>query len=177
MSTPTPIDEVRIGSVKATIWQNQVGDDGAIRLQRHLRTALPLRRRRQVEDHPELRPQRPARALQAGRPGPHPHLRAAREARGRRRLEHRLRRRRPRPSPAFGRLQGPVPIRRGRSRQGSGTRVAERTTHCSVAANVAERWRPMDPFVLAGRRTRVAGQRTMLRQPGRQLAAQSRVSW
>ena len=31
MSTPTPIDEVRIGSVKAAIWQNQVGDDGAIR--------------------------------------------------------------------------------------------------------------------------------------------------
>ena len=31
MSTPTPIDEVRIGSVKAAIWRNQVGDDGAIR--------------------------------------------------------------------------------------------------------------------------------------------------
>lgn len=31
MSTQTPIDEVRIGSLKAAIWQNQVGDDGAIR--------------------------------------------------------------------------------------------------------------------------------------------------
>ncbi len=31
MTTNSPIDEVRIGSVKAAIWQNQVGDDGAIR--------------------------------------------------------------------------------------------------------------------------------------------------
>ena len=31
MSTNSPIDEVRIGSVKAAIWQNQVGDEGAIR--------------------------------------------------------------------------------------------------------------------------------------------------
>jgi len=31
VSTQTPIDEVRIGSLKAAIWQNQVGDDGAIR--------------------------------------------------------------------------------------------------------------------------------------------------
>ena len=31
MSTQTPIDEVRVGTVKAAIWQNQVGDDGTIR--------------------------------------------------------------------------------------------------------------------------------------------------
>ena len=31
MSINTPIDEVRIGSVKAAIWANQVGDDGATR--------------------------------------------------------------------------------------------------------------------------------------------------
>ena len=31
MSTNSPIDEVRIGSVKAAIWPNQVGDEGAIR--------------------------------------------------------------------------------------------------------------------------------------------------
>lgn len=31
MSTNSPIDEVRIGSVKAAIWRNQVGDEGAIR--------------------------------------------------------------------------------------------------------------------------------------------------
>lgn len=31
MSNNTPIDEVRIGSVKAAIWANQVGDDGATR--------------------------------------------------------------------------------------------------------------------------------------------------
>ena len=31
MTTNSPIDELRIGPVKATIWANPVGDDGAIR--------------------------------------------------------------------------------------------------------------------------------------------------
>jgi len=31
VTTHSPIDELRIGTVKAAIWQNQVGDDGAIR--------------------------------------------------------------------------------------------------------------------------------------------------
>ena len=31
MTTNSPIDEVRIGAVKAAIWKNQAGENGAIR--------------------------------------------------------------------------------------------------------------------------------------------------
>ena len=31
MSTNSPIDEVRVGTVKAAIWANQAGENGAVR--------------------------------------------------------------------------------------------------------------------------------------------------
>ena len=71
-NNPKPAAELRIGTVKATIWKNEVG--GITHHKRHLFADLP--RRGPVEDHSELRFQQPALRCQARRPGTHAHCRA-----------------------------------------------------------------------------------------------------
>ena len=67
-----PAAELRIGTVKATVWENEVGAHHPA--QRYLFADLP--RRGPVEDHSELPFQQPVLRCQARRPGTHAHCRA-----------------------------------------------------------------------------------------------------
>ena len=71
-SNSKPAAELRIATVKATIWENEVGG-----LTHHNVTFFAdLPRRGPVEDHSELRFQQPALRCQARRPGTLAHCRA-----------------------------------------------------------------------------------------------------
>ena len=67
-----PVAELRIGTVKATVWENEVGG-----ITRHNVTFSRIYRDEdQWEDHAQLRLQQPAHRRQARRPGAHAHCRA-----------------------------------------------------------------------------------------------------
>ena len=69
-----PVAELRIGAVKATVWENEVGG-----ITRHNVTFSRIYRDGdQWKTSPQFRPQQPARARQACRPGAHAHFRAQR---------------------------------------------------------------------------------------------------
>ena len=67
-----PAAELRIGTVKATVWENEVG--GITHHKRHFFADLP--RGGPVEDHAELPFRQPALRCQARRSGAHAHRRA-----------------------------------------------------------------------------------------------------
>ena len=73
-SNTKPVDEVRIGAVKAAILAQR--DRQRLALQRHLLPQLQGQRG-QLEVHFQLPPRRSARCRQGRRPGAQPHLRAA----------------------------------------------------------------------------------------------------
>ena len=64
MANQKPVDEIRIGRVKATIWKQW--DRRTAQAQCHL--FPPLQRRRSMEEHAELRAQRLVGACESGRP-------------------------------------------------------------------------------------------------------------
>ena len=67
MANQKPVDEIRIGRVKATIWRN-----GTDEQPRHNVTfSTPLQRRRSVEEYAELRAQRLVGACESGRSSAH----------------------------------------------------------------------------------------------------------
>ena len=69
-----PVAELRIGAVKATVWENEVGG-----ITRHNVTFSRLYRDEEpVEHHAQLRLQEPADSRQARRSGAHAHCRAQR---------------------------------------------------------------------------------------------------
>ena len=73
MANQKPVDEIRIGRVKATIWRN-----GTDEQPRHNVTfSPPLQRRRSMEEYAELRAQRLVGACESGRLRPHAPLPAS----------------------------------------------------------------------------------------------------
>ena len=72
MANQKPIDEVRIGRVKATIWQN--GTEDAPRF--NVTFSRLYKDGDQVEEYAELRAQRSSDACKSGGSRSYPHLRA-----------------------------------------------------------------------------------------------------
>ena len=70
-SNSKPAAELRIGTVKATVWENEVGG-----ITRHTVTFSRIYPDGGVEVHSELPFQQPALRCQARRPGTHAHCRA-----------------------------------------------------------------------------------------------------
>ena len=73
MANQKPVDEIRIGRVKATIWRNGTDELPG----RNVTFSTSLQRSRSVEDHAELRAQRFVGACESGRSSPFAHLRAS----------------------------------------------------------------------------------------------------